>query len=256
MPDIEWNKSTWTQRYDWSRSGEEWSGPWGKSSAEWFSTIMPRIGAVLPASSVLEIGPGFGRWTEFLLRFCNSYCGVDLSDRCINECRRRFNERPNADFFHNDGKSLAQVSRPRFDLIFSFESLVHADLDAMSHYVPQIVRLLAPDGVAFLHHSNMAAFPGVSYGNRSENVSAEIIGGLVQENGGRLLVQERLSWGEVPLSDCFSMFCREDDYRGIKMHDITDHGLFALETKLARDRFQHYLELLDRAEFSTERSGK
>jgi SAM-dependent methyltransferase len=243
MPDIEWNKSTWAEHYDWSRAGEEWSGPWGTSSAEWYATIMPRIGSALPAASVLEIAPGFGRWTEFLLRFCRDYCGVDLSDRCVSNCRQRFAGRPNAEFFHNDGKSLAVVAGRRFDLVFSFDSLVHADLDAMSHYVPQIIQLLTPGGVAFLHHSNMAAIPGTSYGHRSENVSAEVIGELVGSSGGRVLVQERFSWGENLLTDCFTLFCRAGDYPAFETQDITDRGLIAVEGNLARERFQHYLKL-------------
>jgi len=243
MPDIEWNKSTWAAGYDWSRAGEEWSGPWGSSAAEWFATIMPRIGAALPAISLLEIGPGFGRWTEFLLRFCNYYCGIDLSDKCVNNCRERFAGRPNAEFFLNDGKSLAAAAERRFDLVFSFDSLVHAGLDAISPYVAQVIELLRPGGVAFLHHSNMAACPGASYGHRAEDVSAEIVGDLVRGNSGRILIQERFSWGDTLLSDCFSMFCRASDHSAFKTQDITDARLIELEGKLARERFRYYLDL-------------
>ncbi|HEX3993355.1 MAG TPA: methyltransferase domain-containing protein [Acetobacteraceae bacterium] len=243
MPDIEWNKSTWADGYDWSNAGEEWSGPWGTSSAEWFATIMPRIGSTLPAVSILEIAPGFGRWTEFLLRFCRSYCGIDLSDRCVNNCQQRFAKFPNAKFFVNDGKSLDAVAGRRFNLVFSFDALVHADLDAMAFYVPQIVRLLAPGGVAFLHHSNLAALPNVSFGHRSENVSAEAVGDLIRNHNGRILVQERFSWGENLLTDCFSMFCRAEDYPGFESQDITDAGLISVEGKSARERFQYYLKL-------------
>jgi SAM-dependent methyltransferase len=243
MPDIEWNKNTWAKNYDWTNAGEEWSGPWGTSAAEWFSTIMPRIGSVLPATSVLEIAPGFGRWTEFLLRFCDSYCGVDLSDLCVENCGRRFAGRPDTEFFQNDGQSLAAVTGRKFDLVFSFDSLVHADLDAMSQYVPQIVQLLTQGGVAFLHHSNLASVPGVSFGHRSENVSAENLADLIRGHGGRVLVQERLCWSENLLSDCFTLFCRIDDHPGFETRDLTDLNLMALERRLGRDQFQYYLRL-------------
>jgi SAM-dependent methyltransferase len=204
---------------------------------------MPRIGSLLPAGSVLEIAPGFGRWTEFLLRFCNSYCGIDLSGLCVNNCRQRFSGRRNAEFFVNDGMSLAAVAGRRFDLVFSFDSLVHADLDAISHYVPQIIQLLAPRGVAFLHHSNLAAVPGVSYGHRSENVSAEIVGDLICCNGGHTLVQERFPWGDNLPTDCFSMFCWKGDYLSFETQDIADVNLVAVEGRTARERFQYYLNL-------------
>jgi SAM-dependent methyltransferase len=205
---------------------------------------MPRIGSTLPAISALEIAPGFGRWTEFLLRYCNSYSGVDLSDRCVNNCRQRFAGRPNTEFFLNDGKSLAAVAARRFDLVFSFDSLVHADLDAMAQYVPQIIELLTPGGVAFLHHSNMAALPGESVHHRSKDVSADIVRALILKNSGRVLVQERFSWAENVMSDCFSMFCRASDHLGFEAQDITDNGfMIKWECRLATERFQRYLKL-------------
>lgn len=246
MPDIAWNQRHWKSLYNWVQGGEEMSSAWGTSSAEWFTTIMPRIGSVLPARSVLEIGQGFGRWTEFLLRFCGSYCGIDLAKRCVDHCQQRFADHPNAEFFVNDGKSLEAVAGRKFDLVFSFDTLVHADLDVMSHYVPQIVQLLAPGGVAFLHHSNMAACRGASFGYRAEDVSAGIVGDLIRGNGGRVLVQERIAWGARLPSDCFSLFCRAGDHRAFETQDIPDHGLFAAERRLAREQFQHYLRVSTR----------
>ena len=72
MPDIAWNKATWDGTYDWSRKGEEWSDAWGGSAALWYGAILPRIAVFLPAGAVLEIGPGFGRWTRFLLAQCQT----------------------------------------------------------------------------------------------------------------------------------------------------------------------------------------
>lgn len=51
-------------KYDWKDSGEEWSAPWGNSAAQWFGTILPRTSQCLPAGTILEIAPGFGRWTN------------------------------------------------------------------------------------------------------------------------------------------------------------------------------------------------
>jgi hypothetical protein len=150
---------------------------------------------------------------------------------------------PKAEFFLNDGKSLATVAGRRFDLVFSFDSLVHADVDAIADYVPQIIELLAPSGVAFLHHSNLAAVPGASFGQRSESVSAEIVGDLIRANGGRTLVQERFPGGGSPPTDCFSMFCRANDHLAFETKDISDSGMFAWEGGLARERFQFYLKL-------------
>lgn len=242
MPDIDWNKGTWDGSYDWSKAGDEWSGPWGGSAALWFATIMPRIGFAMPARKVLEIAPGHGRCTNWLLRFTRSYRGIDLSEQCVAFCRQRFAAHPDAGFFVNDGRSLDAVVGQTFDLVFSYDSLVHADMDAMAPYIPQIIALLAPGGVAFLHHSNLAAMPGVEHGLRSTEVSAERVAELVEKSGGRVLIQE--IWGGNPEtnSDCFSMFCRSSDHTGFERRLLMNRQM-GNEALAGRERFQHYLAL-------------
>src|SRR5438128_1034565 len=63
--------------YDWKERGEEWSAPWGGSAAQWSGTILPRIRECLPASTILEIAPGFGRWTHYLREHCERLHVVD-----------------------------------------------------------------------------------------------------------------------------------------------------------------------------------
>jgi len=45
------------------------------------------------------------------------------------------------------------------DFAFSFDSLVHADADILEAYLEQLARKLTHDGVGFVHHSNMGAYP-------------------------------------------------------------------------------------------------
>lgn len=242
MPDLNWNKNTWDGAYDWSRAGDEWSGPWGGSSALWFASIMPRIGFAMPARKVLEIAPGHGRCTNWLLRFTGSYRGIDLSERCVRFCRQRFASHPDAAFFVNDGRSLGAVAGEAFDLIFSYDSLVHADMDAIAPYIPQIIALLAPRGVAFIHHSNLAASPGVEHGLRSTEVSAERVADLVENAGGRVLIQEIWGGNDKANADCFSTFCRAEDHVGFERKRLTNR-LMGQEAATARENFTAYLAL-------------
>ena len=69
----------------------------------------------------------------------------------------------------------------RFDLVFSFDSLVHAEIDGLKSCVPQIIQKLNNDGVAFIHHSNVFAFGTAlsqTFG-RGASVSRENVEGLV-----------------------------------------------------------------------------
>ena len=72
MPDVNWNLIAW-DGYDWSDRGEGFSEPWGGSEAQWFGSLYPRLHRFLPAKNILEIGPGVGRWTKFLLPLCERY---------------------------------------------------------------------------------------------------------------------------------------------------------------------------------------
>ena len=109
MPSIEENRSEWGEKYGWSDWGEEWSQPWGGAESQWFGTVFPRIHAFVPAPTILEIAPGFGRWTKYLQAHCHRLIGVDLTERCVEECRRRFQGLSHAEFYVNDGTSLEMI---------------------------------------------------------------------------------------------------------------------------------------------------
>ena len=157
MPSIEWNQRHWGTAYTWAGQGNEWSAAWGDVETHWFATILPRIRKFLPARTVLEIAPGYGRWTGYLITSCNSYIGIDLAEACVKACKERFGLAGNAKFATNDGKSLPMVADCSIDFVFSFDSLVHAEADVIEAYIAELSRVLAPDGIAFIHHSNLGA---------------------------------------------------------------------------------------------------
>src|SRR3954453_7559718 len=129
---------------------------WGGADAQWHFAVRPRVRAFLPAASILEIAPGFGRWTSYLLPACDRYVGVDLSPAAIAACRERFAHVDHAEFHVNDGTSLGVVGDSSVDFAFSFDSLVHVEPDAIAGYVAELARVLTPDGVALIHPSNLA----------------------------------------------------------------------------------------------------
>src|SRR5262245_39597005 len=136
--------------YNWPQSGDEWSLDWGDPETQWHATILPRIRPFLPAMNVLEIAPGYGRWSGFLLVCADSYIGVDLNPECVAACRSRFSFAKNANFVANDGKSLTSVPDNSIDFAFSFDSLVHAEIEIIDTYLRELSRKLAPNGVAFI----------------------------------------------------------------------------------------------------------
>jgi SAM-dependent methyltransferase len=234
MPEISWNKLFWDGQYEWPEAGEEWSETWGGSEAQWFGCLYPRIHRLLPARKILEIAPGYGRWTKYLLRECTEkLVGVDLSEECVQACRKYFAKVPYAEFVSNDGVSLDMVKDGTFDLVFSYDSRVHVEMDVHNQYIPQMIRKLTKCGAAFIHHSNMAEAGDVVTGNshvRAKSVSAGAIAKLVKDNGGVVLIQETHDWGgSGGLIDCITVFARKDGiHKGrdvcLKNHHFMDEA--------------------------------
>ena len=155
MPDLEANRDVWSSGWDWSTAGDEWSEWWGGTQALWHGALLPRIHAFVPTGTVLEIAPGFGRWSQYLKTLADRLVLVDMTEQCVENCRRRFAADPHVEAHQNDGRSLAMVEDGAVDFAFSFDSLVHAERDVLHDYLGELARTLAPDGIAFLHHSNI-----------------------------------------------------------------------------------------------------
>jgi SAM-dependent methyltransferase len=160
MPTIEQNLELWTNPAEWVDRGDQWSVTWGNVETQWFFAIYPRVHAFLPAQSILEIAPGFGRWTQFLKNYAEHLTVVDLVGDCIEGCKRRFASQSNITYHVNDGRSLTMIPDRSIDFVFSFDSLVHAEADVVAGYLEQLRHKLKPDGVGFVHHSNAGEYTG------------------------------------------------------------------------------------------------
>jgi ubiquinone/menaquinone biosynthesis C-methylase UbiE len=232
MPSLEQNKTCWNDDYDWKQVGDEWSKSWGGPQMQWYGSLLPRLHAFLPAQTILEIAPGFGRWTQFLKALCDHLIAVDLSEKCIQACQERFADASHISYHVNDGKSLAMVPDDSVDFVFSFDSLVHAEDDVILAYISQLGRILKKDGVAFIHHSNLGEYPyyrQLSKHRRMQRalgtlrvveknshwraltVTAAGVARHAADHHLRCISQEKIPWGtRRALIDCMSVIVKED----------------------------------------------
>jgi SAM-dependent methyltransferase len=214
MPTIERNLELWNDQYDWKQQGDEWSSAWGDSWSQWHFSLYPRIARFLPASTILEIAPGFGRWTQYLKVYCEYLVGVDLSSKCVEACRNRFARDKSMKFHVNDGRSLDMVKNETVDFVFSFDSLVHAEADVLEAYLQEIAKKLKPDGVAMIHHSNLGEILAKKkkvneMHGRASSMSASTFLSFAQAAGLHVISQEIINWGNTPEIDTISIVVRE-----------------------------------------------
>lgn len=158
MPTIEDNKKIWNSNIVWKTGGKEWSSAWGGTPMQWYGSVFPRIRRFLPADNVLEIGPGFGRLTEYLKEYARHLIVVDISEKCIDECKKQFTNDKHLEFYVNDGKSLDMIEDNSIDFIFSHDALTFAEAPELNEYIRQISRKLKKNGVAYIHHSNLESY--------------------------------------------------------------------------------------------------
>lgn len=230
MSDLEQLFLFWNHVYDWSRyQGDEWSARWGGPDVQWHWEILPRIRQHLPAPTILEIGPGFGRWSQYLRPHCQTLILVDISERCIHACKERLG-RDGVLYRVTDGKTLPAVEDSSVDFCFSFESLVLAERDVLSAYLQELARVLTPTGTAFWHHSNLGAYATyfrwkdrvpkrwrrplkragwLDYDEmRAPSVTAAWLAEAAISAGLSCRSQELIPWGGRRLIDCFSVLSR------------------------------------------------
>lgn len=224
MPSIEDNKKYWNKIYHWKEGGEEWKHAaffCNQPYKKWKDSIAKNfiLKNTNENSTILEIGVGHGRWTTFILKRYKKIILIDLSQLCINFCKKEFSRYNNIEYYRNDGRKLDFVSDNSIDFIWSFDTFVHLERKIVDSYFKEFKRILKPNGFAIIHHSgrnNLALnlkflkkfgkcgiyiYQVLSLGKFSggggwrSDVSKEMIRDLVIKNGLSLEYQIN-SWGK------------------------------------------------------------
>lgn len=261
MPTIEQNLAAWDRHYGWSAQGDEWSRPWGSPDAQWHGCLLPRLRHFLPARRILEIAPGYGRWTQYLAKLAEHLTIVDLSSACIEVCQKRFAAFDTIEYVVNDGVSLPTVDDGSVDLVFSFDSLVHVEDDTIASYLTEIERVLTDEGVAFIHHSNIgeyreqfeqeAALPAEERAAletahklplthwRAFSMTAARFDELATAAGLRCVGQELIEWSHGRLTDCVSIATRPGS-RFDRPRRVVRNPEFIAEARSIRRAFEAF----------------
>jgi hypothetical protein len=135
----------------------------------------------------VEIGPGGGRWTRYLLGFRTLYV-VDYHQELLDELQRSFN-RPTMRFIRNNGMDFPGVPERSIDFLFSFGVFVHLDANLIEGYLKNMKPLLKPGANVVLQYSDKTKIMAQLNAGFADN-SPERMRRMVTEAGYRILEED------------------------------------------------------------------
>lgn len=198
MPDLDWNKRWGEQAKQYKQGdpyfakhkiyGYQWGNP-----LETTANFVPAefIGPYLANDSVVcEIGPGGGRYSQYLQSAKQLYLveynteffellGTVLKDSTCEKI-----------YVHSPGSSLPGIQDKSIDLVFSFDCFVHLDIPLIKGYLEEIKRVLKPSAVAVIHYADKTKPAAQAQGTNFSNTTPEIFRQLLDEFGFSIIKED------------------------------------------------------------------
>jgi len=156
-------------------------------------TLLQKLLSNLRNKSVLEIGTGVGRMTEFFSQDFKTVHSIDISPTMLAIARKRLNLFTNVNLVKSEGDNIPFPDKS-FDIIFSYLVFIHLpSLALVQDYFKEIARTLRADGLAKIQLRTGASpyfwrwFYGISLSpekadNLAKNTGLQIIKSEI-ENG-------------------------------------------------------------------------
>jgi SAM-dependent methyltransferase len=104
--------------------------------------------SVCAGKRVLDLASGDGYGSHHLAQHAASVVGVDVDERAVTGARNRY-RRDNLTYLHGSAERIP-LEPASVDLVVSFETLEHLAEPAQRHFLDEIDRVLAPDGMLLI----------------------------------------------------------------------------------------------------------
>jgi ubiquinone/menaquinone biosynthesis C-methylase UbiE len=156
----DWNyySSAWDAQYGTRHAhlGDEWCDD-GTESRSWEQRLFAHSfePVLTPATRLLEIGPGGGKWTVRIAPRVARVTVFDVAESMIARTRRRCEDAglANVSYVLGNGRDMSAIPDASLDVVFSYDVFVHIALEDTVAYLQEIARILRDGGVVILHHA-------------------------------------------------------------------------------------------------------
>lgn len=142
-----------------------------------------------PDHHAVEIGPGGGRWTRYLVAFDKLYV-IDYHQELLDELARSY-RLPSLVRVRNNGTDFPSVPAGTIHFLFSFGVFVHLDADLIRAYLINIKRLLRPEANVVIQYSDKTKEGARRNKGFSEN-TPDTMRAMVSE-AGYVILEENLT---------------------------------------------------------------
>ncbi len=176
---------------------------WGEDSA--FFEMFKK----LDLTNVIELACGRGRHVPRYYNKAGHVVLVDILDKNIQYCKKRFYDLTNIDYYCNNGFDLSELKDNEYTSLFSYDAVVHFELLDVFNYLKETHRVLKRGGMALIHHSNDDSNyrnwvgGATNHGGRSY-MSKDLFAYLAYRSGFEIIEQHVIDWGDPEL-DCISL---------------------------------------------------
>ncbi|MGO9563124.1 MAG: methyltransferase domain-containing protein [Candidatus Korobacteraceae bacterium] len=142
---------------DTGQSEEQYLQEWVKVG----EYVAGKIMSYAPPNPVaLEIGPGMGRITIPMSRYCRSIMALDISPEMARQARQTLACLPNLEVKVITDEDLSFLPNEHFDLAYSIACFQHADKKSFYRYLRGMRRAIKPGGVLFFGVMNLCSERG------------------------------------------------------------------------------------------------
>lgn len=122
----------------WENRAETWDKIEGQLVDAKEEYIITKELEALNPKSILDIGCGNGKWFTALKKIAPNYLGVDISSKLIKIAKAKH---PKGQFIKADLRKLSSVVKEKYDVIFSYTSLLHVPPEQIEDTINELKKV-------------------------------------------------------------------------------------------------------------------
>ena len=162
----------------------------------------------LDLTRVVELACGRGRHVQKYIAYAKNIILVDILEKNIAYCRKRFKDESKIQYYVNNGYDLSQVDSNSCTALFTYDSMVHFEMIDIFQYLKETKRILVKGGMALFHHSNNTENYKITFstGKQGRNyMSKQLFAYLANRAGLTVIEQQEIDWAGEERLDCITL---------------------------------------------------